>query len=314
MTTDTRAADVAIYAAGVRAALGDMREEERVMLLEDLDDHLAEIAAEADGTLAERLGPPAQYAAELRAAYGTSHPNANRRTGPVREIVDGLRAGLGQSGWYRDVRAFLPSLRPAWWVFRGYSAALLLTLMFRSGYNVRPIPNPFHARGLVQLILTAVAIVLSVRVGQRFNARSDVTRLLGILGNTAIAVLIIGMLGSMSTNAGYVGGDVVTQGSNFAPQSVFAGGGVVTNIYPYSKDGKPLTDVLLFDQNGQPLTVDSKAGGVESTYPLGSDGQSITNAYPLTQRNIGGPPVARPRVALPPWPPPLPGPSPTTTP
>lgn len=314
MTTDTRAADVARYAAEVRAALGDMPAEEREALLEDLDDHLAEIAAEAEGTLTERLGPPTQYAAELRAAYGTTRPNADRPTGPVREIVDGLRAGLGQSRWYRDVRAFLPSLRPAWWVLRGYGVALLLTLMFSSGVDVRPIPNPFHARGLVQLILTAVAIVLSVRLGQRFHARTDATRLLGILGNTAIALLVIPMLGSMSSNAGYVGGDVVTQGPNFAAQSVFAGGGVVTNIYPYSKEGKPLTDVLLFDQNGQPLTVDSKAGGVESTYPLGADGQPITNAYPLTQRNIGGPPVARPRVAVPPWPTPSPSPSPSPSP
>ncbi|MDQ6885363.1 MAG: hypothetical protein M3077_14185 [Candidatus Dormibacteraeota bacterium] len=313
MTTDTRAADVAAYAAEVRAALGDMPEEERVALVEDLDDHLTEIAVEADGSLAERLGPPAQYAAELRAAYGAAHPIEKRRTPSGRDFLGGLLARLSRSHWYQEVGAFLPGLRPAWWVFRGYSVALLLTLMFRSGYDVRPIPNPFHARGLVQLILTAIAIVLSVRIGQRFHARSDATRLLGILGNTAIALLVIPMLGSMGTH-GDMNGGFMTQGPDFVTQSVFAGGGVVTNIYPYSKDGTPLTDVLLFDQNGQPLSVDSKAGGVESTYSLGADGQPITNAYPLTQRNIGGPPVARPRVALPPWPTPSPSPSPTAKP
>jgi len=315
MTTEARAADVTAYAADVRAALADMPEEERIALLEDLDDHLAEIAADAEETLAERLGPPAQYAAELRAAYGAAHPPAQKGRAPFRGAVTGLRARLAQSDWYREVCAFLPSLRPAWWVFRGYSVALFLTIIFSAGNDVRPIPSPFHSRGLLELILTVVAVVVSVRLGQRFHARSDATRLLGVLGNTAIAVLMIPMLGSMGTNPGYSGGGVSTPDPNFPVQGAYAGG-MTTNLYPYSKDGKPLSDVVLYDQDGRPLVVPAQSVGLTPTYPTGADGQPITNAYPLSERNPDGTPVQRPRVAIPPWstPSPSPSPSPTATP
>ncbi|HJU03296.1 MAG TPA: hypothetical protein VJ966_19030, partial [Actinomycetes bacterium] len=58
---------VAGYAAAVRAACADLPGPDRELLLEDLEDHLQEVAAEAGGTLEERLGRPEAYAAELRA-------------------------------------------------------------------------------------------------------------------------------------------------------------------------------------------------------------------------------------------------------
>jgi hypothetical protein len=78
--------------------------------------------------------------------------------------------------------------------------------------------------------------------------------------------------------------------------------GVVTNIYPYSRDGKALTDTLLYDQDGRPLTIGQKIEDVTTDYPIGADGQRILNAYPLRQRHFSGDPVPVPRVALPPWP------------
>jgi hypothetical protein len=62
--------DVRRYAAAVRAALADLDAAERGALLDDLEAHLAEVAAESGAPLAERLGPPERYAAELRVAYG----------------------------------------------------------------------------------------------------------------------------------------------------------------------------------------------------------------------------------------------------
>lgn len=97
--------DVARYAAAVRAALADLDEGARRSLLEDLEAHLSEVAAESDVPLAQRLGRPEAYAAELRAAYGASArgdatgPRRARRfrrlPGPVRRhprltVVAGL--------------------------------------------------------------------------------------------------------------------------------------------------------------------------------------------------------------------------------
>ena len=311
MTTETRANDVASYATAVRAALADLPAEEQTALLEDLEDHLAEIAAEADGTLVERLGPPETYGAELRAAYGAVHGQGGRRALPRQAMLASMAVRLRQAGWYRDVRAFLPSLRPAWWVARGYLVVLLLTVMFSSGFNVRPIPNPFRSSGLLQLIATIIAIVISVRLGQRSRPRNDAVRLVGILGNTAIALLAIPMLHSMSTTPFPDSAPVSDSTPSFP--GAYAGGGV-TNIYPYSRDGKPLTDVLLYDQDGRPLVVDAKGAGLTTADPTGADGQPITNAYPQSQRQFDGTPVVRPRAAIPPWPTPSPSASPTSTP
>src|SRR5947209_14985836 len=112
MASSDQASDVASYAASVRAALSDLPRDQAEVLLEDLEDHLREIAAEAGGPLSERLGPPDQYAQELRAAYGAAQTN-RRRQDPIRDLR-AVRAWVTRSEWYRQVRAFLPELRPAW--------------------------------------------------------------------------------------------------------------------------------------------------------------------------------------------------------
>ena len=71
---DTIEGDVARYATAVRVAFADLPGPDRELLLEDLEDHLQEVAAEAGGPLSQRLGPPEAYAAELRASAGLPAP------------------------------------------------------------------------------------------------------------------------------------------------------------------------------------------------------------------------------------------------
>src|SRR5436853_3411199 len=126
MTSNDQASDVATYAASVRAALSDLSSDQAEVLLEDLEDHLREIGAEAGGPLGERLGPPERYAQELRAAYGAAQANL-RHQRPLLRDLQVARARITESDWYRQVRAFLPELRPAWWVLRAYLVVLILT-------------------------------------------------------------------------------------------------------------------------------------------------------------------------------------------
>src|SRR5437762_13160785 len=93
MDPDDRHSDVAAYAAAVRAALTDLPPAEAQALLEDLDDHLAEVAAESTEPLAQRLGPAQGYAAELRSAYRTSGLDDDRRRAPIRS--EERRVGKG---------------------------------------------------------------------------------------------------------------------------------------------------------------------------------------------------------------------------
>lgn len=67
--TITTTAEVAEYGAAVRLALADLTVDQQGVL-EGLDEHLAEVAAEGDAGLVEALGPPERYAAELRASAG----------------------------------------------------------------------------------------------------------------------------------------------------------------------------------------------------------------------------------------------------
>lgn len=313
MASNEQANDVATYAASVRAALSDLPPDQAEVLLEDLEDHLREVAAEAGGPLAERLGPPEQYASELRSAYGAVRAGSKRQDSALRD----LRRAIGwvtTSTWYRQVRTFLPGLRPAWWVLRAYLVVLVLTAAFSRDYNLHPIPNPFSSRGLLEIVAAAIAIVLSIRLGRRNRPLARVGRLLAIGANVMIALAAVAVLARMGTFPSFA---MVESGGSGPPtqgQPLYTPNGVVTNIYPYTRDGKPLTDVLLYDQDGRPLTVGSKVGEVATDYPTGADGQPIMNAYPLRQRHFYGDPVSAPRVALPPWPAVSPTASPTPSP
>src|SRR6266481_2161484 len=132
MASNEHADDVTTYAATVRANLADLPTIERDALLEDLEQHLAEVAAEGEGSLVERLGSPQAYAVELRAAYSAGHQmtqttRVTQTNGEhLAESVRAAAARLIGSDWARQILAFLPELRPAWWVLRGYLAALIL--------------------------------------------------------------------------------------------------------------------------------------------------------------------------------------------
>jgi uncharacterized membrane protein len=320
MPSNDHADDVTTYAATVRAHLADLPPTERDALLEDLEQHLAEVAAEGEGSLVDRLGPAEAYAVELRAAYTAGHQTTQtaqttQTKGPqLPQSVRAAAARVINSDWARQIVAFLPELRPAWWVLRGYLAALILTAALSGGYSLGPIPNPTTRHGLFQIFATVVAIWLSVRIGRGSRNLRQGARFLAVSANVLIALVAVGVLGQMQTfTYSEVIGNATPQQAPFA--AAFAGG-PLTNIYPYSQDGKPLTNVLLYDQDGQPVTVQQSEA--QTTYPTGADGKAITNAYPLTQRLPNGDPVVAPRVAFPPWPTPSattsPSPSPSPSP
>jgi hypothetical protein len=126
--------EIVAYVEGVRQALADLPEATRQELLEDLPEHLAEVRAEAQGTLLERLGTPAAYAAELRATAGFvgGFPDPpTDRWASLHEVRDNTMTLLRQADdrigpviGYPKASDFLVLLRPAWWVLRGYLAAM----------------------------------------------------------------------------------------------------------------------------------------------------------------------------------------------
>ena len=263
MTTTT--ADVAGYAAAVRAALADLAPGDRDDLLADLDDHLAEVAEEADEPLEARLGPPRAYAAELRAAAGL--PPAGPAPGPGRPST--LRRAADGTA------AFLPELLPVWWVARGLLLAWAVA---------RPVAGNAGVL-LLALLLVPASVLLGLRT------RAD--RGLRWAGYTAsLAALVLAFL-----VAGVTTVESSSETYGRAPEVAVAPPpdlGTVTNLYPYAKDGTPLTDVQLFDQDGNPVRLeadlDPAGNPITRITRRTADGQDIENVYP--QRQTVGVPTA----------------------
>src|SRR5258705_7146197 len=142
MADETPHNDIARYAAAVRVALSDLPSAKRDLVLEDLEDHLAEVAAESGLPLASRLGPPEEYPAGLRAAYGAGHQASRLRFPRTRRLLRGALLQLSGSRGYRAVRDYLPELRPAWWVLRAYLAVLVLAGAAAGRPPHTPDPDP----------------------------------------------------------------------------------------------------------------------------------------------------------------------------
>jgi hypothetical protein len=300
---DTIAADVAGYATAVRAACADLPGADRELLLEDLEDHLQEVAAEAGGPLSERLGRPEAYAAELRASAGLAAPGGGPvgaggggRRRRLRETRAGRRlAGLGAAVLGhpagRAVAGFLPELRPAWWVLRGYLAvqavAVAMTLLFTGGGFSFPVPRLFGST-LLGLLATAAAIAGSVWLGRRSPGGTG-RRVLLLAGNAVLAVVALAMLVELSANEAnadrYQPDPVLTYAGPIS--GLRSDGQEITNIFPFDATGRPLQDVYLIDQDGNPIVATHYDNEyLEPSMPVDANGDEVPNRYPQVQHEV----------------------------
>jgi hypothetical protein len=257
------ATEVEDYAAGVRAALADLPAGTRDELLADLPDHLAEVAGEDEDTdLTTRLGSPAAYAADLRAAAGLP-PAGTALRDRARDWAD--------RPWARSTAEFLPELRPGWWVARGLLAAFMVTVWVGGGV-------PFW------IVLAVPAAVGSVLLGRR--AQEDLRwRVTGQLLTVAtVLVAVVALFLVTATTAPTASNDT---GYSEPDGQVPPGLGSVTNLYVYGPDGKPLKDVQIFDQDGRPITLESNTdanGNTITTVPrYDPGGRVVGNVYPQEQ-------------------------------
>jgi hypothetical protein len=301
---DTIAGDVARYATAVRAACADLPGPDRELLLEDLEDHLQEVAAEAGGPLAERLGRPEAYAAELRASAGLPGPGAG--TGPaggpgrpgrrrLRESeaarrLAGLWAAATAHPAWRAVTGFLPELRPAWWVLRGYLAvqalAVAMTFLFTGGGFSFPVPQLLGS-SLLGLLAVVAAVAGSVALGRR-GARSWGARGLLAAGNAAlvvVALLLVAELGNSEAVDDYRPEFAATSAGPVS--GLRSDGREITNIFPFDAKGRPLEDVYLVDQDGHPVEATHYGDEyLEPELPLDRDGNEVSNRYPQVQHEV----------------------------
>lgn len=144
----------------------------------------------------------------------------------------------------------LISLRPAWWVLRGYAAYQLIWSLFPTG--------------VIAWATLLVLVAGSVWTGH--HSWGPFGRVLIVAGNLlAVLVLLTSFAEIEANNAAYLS-DINGDGYFYGDESeeVAAGlllnGREVTNVFAYDAEGKLLEKVQLFGPDGEPI-ITSVPGG-----------------------------------------------------
>lgn len=269
-TTATRT-PVNDFAAAVRAALDDLPPEDVEELTDGLEADLTEQAGDPDaGPLDSR--DAVAYADELRAAAGLPVRNRHKASTPrlgrrlslrARTRSAALAAAIRSTAFGSAALDFLVSLRPFWWILRGWAVYQVIKAILFRDFALDVIPTT-GTRGLFLLGL----VVVSVQWGrgrwlpwQRLRTFATVVSICAII---ALPFLLASVAFSATRSA--------PQPNSEMPRGLSLGGRQISNIFADDAAGRPLTDVQLFDQNGAPLTTVSDALSAQWTAAYGTTG------------------------------------------
>jgi hypothetical protein len=260
--------EVTAFVARVRERLADLPAEELQDLTEGLEADLSDLVAERGG---EALGDPDEYARELRSAAGLEP--APRRHWRVPRFDRGLTMAEhldGYSAWWQREMArkyldqawpVIAALRPAWWVARGWAAAVLVCLAL-PGYYVWGyswLPGVTDELGLLVLAVCVIGSTL-VGLGRLWPGSSPevsrgTTARMVLIALNVFAVLMLPVATDKAQEAQWrqVEDNGFSDTSWVRSMGVMNRGEQVCNISAYDAQGQPLVGVQLFDQAGQPL-------------------------------------------------------------
>jgi hypothetical protein len=279
--------DVEAYLAAVRDELADLGADERDDLLADVEASILESAEESDAPIAARLGPPADFAAELRAAAGLGGAPAARswRLPSLEQLRSDPRVVAA--------RRVARELAPIWWVARAYVVVALIGWLADDDRSTSP-PGTFRLGGPeLGLALLALALTASLALGlwqRRHDGRLAAPTL---AVNLVLAVLAVPVYDDLLDWLKNPPAAVVIVDEPVVHAGVAHDGVPVENIYAYSRDGRLLLDVLLFDQNGTPLSIRPETDPLRRILRA-RNGAEVLNSYPIRYFEPGTRRVARP--------------------
>ena len=290
--------EVSEYLAAVRAALDDLPATERDDLLAEVEPSLLDAASETGGNVSARLGPAEDFAAELRSAAGLQVPP--RRTGPEPRLLVAARR-LAHDPRVRE----LSRLAPIWWVVRGYVAVAVIALLAGAAWSSRYVFLPHVGTGWVGLVVILAAIVLSVWIGLRTKGPNRLAWLVNVVLLAAIVPVFVHFQHREIPVQ-------VVQVTRYVPnQGLTLNGVPVANIYPFSRNGRLLHDVLLYTGAGVPIDAGGASIDPQRRVLRTKSGKQIFNAYPIRYFDPGtgvvshpgaAPHVKIPQIATPPLP------------
>lgn len=310
MMTAALLGHVSAYAAQVRTHLADLPSDQVEDLTDGLEADLAEALADPDARpatgevptvategpagatildLAARFGAPADYAAELRSAAGlppvpeVSAPDLGTTRWEDLQVwwAEQKEAVVAHPSW-PAVSGFAESIRPAWWVARGW---VLFGLFFSVSSNDEAVVAP---RSLPEWVVFLGLVWVSVELGRgRWDARSK-GRPFVFAANLLAAVFLLPGVVVMASPAEV---RYVDSGVSEVPLSdgVYVDGSRVTNLFVYDAGGEYVEHAQVLDNQGRAVRVDEPGGlwisdeqTVLSWVPLlDVDGREVSNAYPV---------------------------------
>jgi hypothetical protein len=282
--------EVEAYVARVRAALADVPAEERNELIAEVEASLYETASEGGGSVAARLGPPEDFAAELRSAAGLSAAEAPSSDSSLRETLERIASDPRARAAGRVLR----DLAPVWWVVRGYVAVAALALLADSDWSISHRSVPQLGSAEAGLAVIAFAIAASVALGlwtraSRRSLRPPLLLLNAVLLGSAIPVAQhLAQRATTTTSTATVIQTAVVPGLAY-------NGTPLTNVYPYSRDGRLLHDVFLYTDSGAPIEV-RLAPDPNRRLPRTTSGRSVFNTFPIRYYQPGTRTVRRPNA------------------
>ena len=295
MTTIALTPEAEAFLARVRDELADLPPDERDELLEDIESHLAEISEEGGLSLSARLGSAEEFALELRHSAGLPP----RAEGAAPSRLDDARVRLERV--LRRGEALRAHLNAAlvWWLARGWLLAVAAAVVIGGlgntsawGHTHVWLPHP-GLRAYGAFMALAALVVASLWLGQRAAAGKGVR-----LDRLASAVAVLAILPAAwhldsPPRDHYYSYTTISQAP---PAGLFENGSEVLNIFPYTRDGKPLNDVLLYLPDGQPLSIGAQNVDPNRRYLVNQRGQRLYNSFPARYFDPGTTRVTRPNA------------------
>lgn len=289
MTTPTAPSRIRDFVAEVAAHFDDLPESDRQDLLDDLEQHLLELAAEDEQGLAAELTSPADYAADLRHSAGLPDRRPDvAAPSRMRRLLDRATVRARRAAAWPPVAQtldFLPELRPAWWLVRAWALLAVLAMLTTGGPWTRHVPIP--GRSLLGVMALLGAIAISVKAGREGADRSGAWRIADAAAAIATVVVLVG-----AASSGPAVEYVEVFHDDWQPPILrHPDGEPITNLYLYDLDGNPLTDVLVHDGLGRPVEIgDLQAAGfedIETIHRRDRFGVPVRHLYPLEQYLVG---------------------------
>jgi len=279
--------DVAAYVDAVRSRLADLPAEERDDLVADVEASLLESGE------TPKL-PPQEFAAELREAAGLDPAAPASVEGSP---LDSLRAWVSServASW----RATAGELAPIWWLARAYVAVVLLAVASNQGWPIGADQQYNEVSLEMSVFALLIAAGFSIWLGLRGRREARSHRRLAVAANAvlALALLPVAAFSLAQLDYGHLGSSAVYVEP--VPGLVLDGA-PIRNMYPYTRDGTPLFDVLLYDETGRPLDVLTGPDDMSRRILDTVNGTQLFNSFPIRYFEAGTTTVARPELAPP---------------